>query len=61
MSCLLSIQKTCIRHKAENPSSILSERAVRQAVREGNLPSINAGIKQLVCYETFEKWLRAEL
>lgn len=61
MACLLSIQKTCIRHKTENPSSILSERAVRQAVRQGILPSINAGVKQLICYETFEKFLRGEM
>lgn len=58
MATLLSIHKTYQRHKNENPTSILSERAIRQSIKEKTLSSISSGVKVLICYETFEEWLR---
>lgn len=61
MATVLSIKKTYERHRRENPDSILSERAIRLAVKNGSLPYINAGSKALICDETFEKWLKGQL
>lgn len=61
MAILLSIKKIHTKHRVENPESTLSERTIRQAVRNGNLPSIQAGTKKLICEEIFEKWLRGEI
>jgi len=61
MAAVMSIKRTYEKHRQENPCSMLSERAIRQAVKNGNLPYINAGSKALICNETFDKWLKGEL
>ena len=61
MSTLLSIRRTYEKHRRENPSSILSERAIRSAIKCGNLPSIAAGNKALICWETFNRWIKGEI
>lgn len=61
MSTLLSIHAMYGKHRRENPSSMLSERAIRQAVKSGELPAIRAGNRNLICDEIFLKWLVGEL
>jgi len=61
LAALLSIKRIYIKHRAENPESILSERIIRQAVKNGSLPAINLGSKALICTETFEKWIKGEI
>lgn len=58
MAILLSVHRTFLKHREENPLSTLSERAIRQGVKSGELPYIKAGYKILVCYETFDNWIR---
>ena len=60
MATLLSIKRTYERHRRDNPMSVLSERAIRRAVKDGSLPSIPVGNKALVCWETFDQWVRGE-
>ena len=60
MTTLLSIKRAYEKHRRENPSSTLSERIIRQAVKNGSLPAISVGTKVLICYETFDKWLKGE-
>lgn len=57
---LLSIRAIYELHKKECPDSMLSERAIRQAVKAGDLPSISAGNRSLINTETFSAWLRGE-
>lgn len=57
----LTIRKTFERHRAENPDSQVSEKAIRRAVRTGELPSIQAGNRALICWDTFEAWRRGDL
>ncbi len=61
MATLLSIRALYEKHREENPSSMLSERAIRQAVKAGELPSISAGNRALINTETFTAWLNGEL
>jgi hypothetical protein len=61
MAAVMSIKRTYEKHRRENPESILSERAIRQAVKNRSLPSINAGAKALICTDTFDKWIKGEL
>lgn len=61
MATLLSIKRVYERHRAENPMSILSERTIRIAVKNGTLPSISAGSKALICWETFNNWVKGKM
>lgn len=61
MASLLSIKSIYTKHRQENPGSSLSERTIRQAVKNGELPAIYAGNRALICDEVFENWLRGEL
>lgn len=57
----LTIRKTYARHKQECPESLISEKAIRDAVRSKELPSIHAGNRALIAWDTFEAWRRGEL
>lgn len=61
MATILSINRTYEKHRKENPESTLSARAIRQATQAGDLPTIMAGSKALINYDTFNKWLQSEL
>ncbi|GAB1476447.1 hypothetical protein MASR2M70_12810 [Bacillota bacterium] len=58
MGSLLSISKIHKKHLTEHPDSILSERAIRQAVKSGTLPVIWAGNRALICDVTFDYWIK---
>lgn len=49
------------RHKEHSPDSMLTERTIRNAIKNGELPSIKSGNRSLVRFDIFEKWLRGEL
>ena len=57
----LTIRKTYDRHKKESPDSMISEKAIRTAVKTGDLPSVKIGNRVLISWETFEAWRRGEL
>ena len=57
----LTIRKTFDRHKQENPDSMISEKAIRAAVKKGDLPSITVGNRVLISWQTFEAWRQGEL
>lgn len=57
----LTIRKTLVRHKSEQPDSMISEKMLRAAVRSGELPSIPCGNRRLISWETFERWRNGEL
>lgn len=57
----LTIRKLFERHRAENPDSAISEKAIRAAVRDGSLPHIKVGNRCLICWDVFESWRRGEL
>ena len=48
-------------HKTENPDSMLSEKGIRAAVKDGSLPSLRVGNRVLIAWQTFEKWRSGEL
>lgn len=61
MAALYSIRAILAQHKQENPTSALSEKTIRQAVKAGDLPTIWAGNRALICNETFERWVKGEI
>lgn len=61
MAVLYTISTIFRKHRDENPSSALSERTIRQALKCGELPYIQAGNRALICDEVFDKWIRGEL
>ncbi len=56
-----SVEKLYDEHKKLCPQSMLSKRAIRDAVRSGELPSIKSGNRNLICLATFESWRKGEL
>lgn len=56
-----SIRKLHEIHRKENPDSMLSEKAIRMAVKKGDLPSIRVGNRVLISWQTFEAWRQGEL
>ncbi|MDI9493759.1 MAG: hypothetical protein QM289_04670 [Bacillota bacterium] len=61
MAALYTINKIYKKHHQEYPDSVLSERAIRLAIKRGELPSIKTGNRALVCGEVFEQWIKGEL
>lgn len=43
-------------HLQENPDSMVSEKMIRAAVKDGSLPAVWAGNRALVSWVTFENW-----
>ena len=43
-------------HKQSCPDSMLFTRAIREAVRSGELPSVKSGNRRLIRLDVFEKW-----
>lgn len=43
------------------PDSQLSLRAIRNAVKDGSLPSVPCGNRNLVRWDVFEKWTEGRL
>lgn len=58
---MYSIKRLVEIHKKACPDTMLSERAVRNAVRCGQLPSIKSGNRYLIRADVFDKWLRGGL
>ena len=58
MSPLYTAGRLYERHKRNCPDSQLSLRAIRSAVRSGELPSIRAGNRRLVSWDVFSEWLK---
>ena len=61
MAALYTINKIYKKHHQEYPDSVLSERAIRLAIKRGELPSIKTGNRALACGEVFEQWIKGEL
>lgn len=61
MAVCLTIEKMYRKHKAENPDSQIGKRAIRNAVRTGELKALRVGNRTLIEKTNFEKWLRGEL
>ncbi len=61
MSAIYTIRKIYVWHKEQFPDSQISERMVRQAVINGQLPSISSGNRKYISTENFERWLNGEL
>lgn len=57
----LTIRATHERHKQENPDSMISEKMIRAAVKSGDLPSVKAGNRALISWQTFENWRQGSL
>lgn len=57
----LTIRAMHKKHKQENPDSMISEKAIRQAVKSGDLPSAKVGNRALISWETFEAWRQGDL
>lgn len=57
MAALFTINRIYAKHKNDYPESLLSERAIRRAVKSGDLPVIYSGNRALVSYDTFTNWL----
>ena len=51
-----SIDRLYQLHKKSCPDSMLSKRAIREAVRSGELPSVKSGNRRLIRLDVFEKW-----
>lgn len=56
-----TIRKTHEMHKEECPESMISEKAIRQAVKSGDLPAARVGNRALISWETFEAWRQGDL
>lgn len=56
----LTIRRILKRHKEECPDSMISERAIRNAVRCGELPSVKVGNRSLIAWQSFEAWRKGE-
>lgn len=57
----LTVRKLFARHKQECPESLLSEKAIRAAVRSHELPAVMVGNRALIAWDTFEAWRRGDL
>ena len=57
----LTIKVIYKKHKAECPSSMISEDSIRRAVKNGTLPCIKVGNRALISWEVFESWRNGEL
>lgn len=60
-SPLLTAKRLYLRHKADCPESLLSERAIRNAIKDGSLPSVPCGNRRLVRVDVFERWTKGEI
>lgn len=60
-SPLLSAKRLYQLHKTACPDSLLSERAIRMAIKDGSLPSVPCGNRRLVRLDVFEAWTRGEV
>jgi excisionase family DNA binding protein len=58
MSPAYTIPRLIEHYKGLFPDSQLSERAIRQAVKNGNLRAVFVGTRALITTENFERWLR---
>ena len=56
----MTIRQLHKRHKEENPDSPLGERAIRDAVKNGELSSLKVGSRAYVEWERFNEWLRGK-
>ena len=56
----LTINKLFQKHKDAYPDSALSLKAIRRAVKSGELPSVESGNRKLICEENFNKWLKGK-
>lgn len=56
-----SIEKLYALHKSQCPDSMISKRAIREAVSSGELPSVRIGNRRLIRLDIFEKWQAGEL
>lgn len=56
-----TVDKLFAVHKRECPDSMISKRAIREAVRSGELPCIKSGNRSLIQLDVFERWLKGEL
>lgn len=56
-----SIEKLYSIHKQECPDSMISKRAIREAVASGELPSVKIGNRKLIRLDIFERWQGGEL
>lgn len=43
-------------HKEQFPDSMISEKMIRAAVKDGSLPAVMAGNRALIAWQTFEDW-----
>ena len=59
-SPLLTAKKLYLIHKEECPNSLLSERCIRNAIRDGSLPSVPCGNRNLVRLDIFDRWTAGE-
>lgn len=55
-----SIERLYEIHKQECPDSMISKRAIREAVASGELPSIRIGNRKLIRLDIFERWQGGE-
>lgn len=60
-SPLLTAKKLYLHHREMCPDSLLSERAIRMAIKDGSLPSVPSGNRRLVRLDVFEAWTRGEV
>ena len=58
---MLTINKLFQKHKDAYPDSALSLKAIRRAVKSGELPSVESGNRKLICEERFDEWLSGRL
>lgn len=54
----LTIRQLYRRHKEENPDSVLGEKAIRSAVKDGSLKHRTVGTRVYVEYGAFIEWLK---
>lgn len=54
---MYTIRKLHELHKQENPDSMLSEKAIRMAIKTGSLPAIFVGNRAITSWYAFEQWL----
>jgi hypothetical protein len=60
MSPAYTIPRLIAEHKRAYPESCLSERAIRRAIKTGELKAVFSGNRALITLEAFEHWLGGE-
>lgn len=61
MGTLMTIDKIITERKKKNPNDCLTAWALRSLIKEGKIPCVMIGVKQLTTEEAVERFINSQL